>query len=202
MSPKKFRIAVFASGSGTNAEEIFKFFKGHPLIEVVLLMSNNPRAFALQRAKDHGIKSFVFNRQGFEEGTPVKRQLGEAGVSHIVLAGFLWLIPPYLLRSYPDRIINIHPALLPKYGGKGMYGSKVHEAVKAARDRETGITIHLVNDRYDDGKILFQEKCDISEDHTPEEIADCVHKLEHEHYPRVIEEWILKSKNTRQTAAF
>lgn len=193
MSSKKARLAVFASGSGTNAEEIFKYFKDHPAVEVVLLMSNNPEAFALQRAKNHEVKAVVFSREEFSGGNVITKTLAEAGVTHIVLAGFLWLIPAYLLQSFPDRIINIHPALLPKYGGKGMYGSKVHEAVKAARDLETGITIHLVNDHYDQGKILFQGKCSIMETHTPEEIAACVHKLEHEHYPRVIEEWVMQS---------
>lgn len=190
MSAKKFRIAVFASGSGTNAEEIFKHFKNHRDIQVVLLLSNRPDAFALQRAANHHIDTVVFNRQQFTEGTFITKTLGSAGVTHIVLAGFLWLIPEYLVNAYPDRIINIHPALLPKYGGKGMYGSKVHEAVKAAGDLVTGITIHLVNSKYDEGRILFQGKCDLSMDHSPEEIAACVHKLEYEHYPRVIEEWI------------
>jgi phosphoribosylglycinamide formyltransferase-1 len=191
MSWKKFTLAILASGSGTNAEEIFKYFNGHRAIEVALLMSNNPKAFVLQRAKNYEVKSLIFSRAEFVEGTLVRQALAESRVTHIVLAGFLWLIPPYLLQSFPDRIINIHPALLPKYGGKGMYGSKVHEAVKGAGDAETGITIHLVNDRYDEGEILFQASCPITENHTPDQIAECVHKLEHEHYPRVIEQWVL-----------
>lgn len=191
MPSKKFRLAIFASGNGTNAERIVQYFENHPAIEVVLLLSNNPNAYALQRAKDHSIKNVSFTRDQFRDGTLIRHYLAEAGVTHIVLAGFLWLIPPYLLEEFSERIINIHPALLPKYGGKGMYGSKVHEAVKQARELETGITIHLVNDRYDEGKILFQEKCNIDEDYSPEQIAACVHKLEHEHYPRVIEEWVL-----------
>jgi phosphoribosylglycinamide formyltransferase 1 len=195
---KRFRLAVFASGNGSNAEEIFKYFKKHPAIEVGLLLSNRPEAFALQRAQNHGIKTVVFNRQEFLEGTTLRMHLGNEGITHIVLAGFLWLIPDYLLKSYPDRIINIHPALLPKYGGKGMYGSKVHEAVKAARDLETGITIHLVNERYDEGKVLFQGRCSITENHSPDEIAACVHKLEHEHYPPVIENWILGAVDSSQ----
>lgn len=191
MSSKKFRVAVFASGSGTNAQEVFKYFKNHDSIDVVLLLSNNPNAFALQRAKIQGIKTVVFNREELQEGSLILSQLNPAQVTHIVLAGFLLLIPDYLLKAFPNRIINIHPALLPKYGGKGMYGLKIHEAVKASRDRETGITIHVVNERYDEGKILFQGKCAVSEDQSPEEIAACVLKLEHEHYPRVIEKWIL-----------
>lgn len=191
MPSKKIRIAVFASGSGSNAEEIFKYFRDHPAIEVVLLLSNNPRAFALERAKKYPITSIVFNRQQFSDGTFIRESLREAHVTHLVLAGFLWMIPQYLLDDFPDRIINIHPALLPRYGGKGMYGARVHEAVKAAGDLETGITIHLVNDRYDEGRILFQKKCEIVPEHTPEQIAECVHRLEHTHYPRVIEEWAL-----------
>lgn len=191
MSSKKFRLAIFASGNGTNAEEIIKCFKHHPSIEVVLLASNNSHAYALQRARNHGISTLSFNRKEFVEGTIIRDGLAEAKVTHIVLAGFLWLIPDYLIKAFPDRIINIHPALLPKYGGKGMYGARVHEAVKQANDLETGITIHLVNDRYDEGRILFQGKCSIEENYSPEQIAACVHKLEHEHYPRVIEEWVL-----------
>lgn len=191
MSSRNFRIAIFASGSGTNAEEIFKHFKNHPRIEVVLLLSNKPDAYALKRAENHNIETLVFNRQQFTDGNAIIDALKKANATHIVLAGFLWLIPEYLLTTFPDRIINIHPALLPKYGGKGMYGSRVHEAVKAAGDLVTGITIHLVNSNYDEGKILFQGKCDLTNDHSPEEIAACVHKLEYEHYPRVIEEWIL-----------
>lgn len=193
MSPEKFRIAVFASGSGTNAEEVFKYFKDHQRIEVALLLSNNPSAYALQRAANHDIETLVFNRQEFLDSKMIGEKLAQAGITHIVLAGFLWLIPSYLLQRFPDRIINIHPALLPKYGGKGMYGAKVHQAVKASRDLETGITIHLVNERYDEGKVLFQGRCAIGEQDTPDQIAACVQKLEHEHYPKVIEKWILSS---------
>ncbi len=191
MSLKKNRIALIASGSGTNAQAIIQYFKDHPTIKVVLLLSNNPNAYALQRASTHQIKNYVFTREAFTEGTKVVRYLTEEAVTHIVLAGFLWLIPDYLINIFPNKIINIHPALLPKYGGKGMYGSRVHEAIKAARETESGITIHLVNNKYDEGEILFQVKCAISEDDTPEDIARCVQKLEHEHYSRVIERWII-----------
>jgi phosphoribosylglycinamide formyltransferase-1 len=190
MSVKKFRIAVFASGGGTNAEQIFIFFKNHPAIEVGLLLTNNPLAFALKRAENHRIKTYVCSRQEFKDGKIVTEYLEREHITHIVLAGFLQLIPHSLIRAFPDKIINIHPALLPRFGGKGMYGAKVHEAVKASRAVETGITIHLVNEHYDEGKILFQQKCTISENQSPEEIAACVLKLEHEHYPRVIERWI------------
>ena len=191
MASQKFRIAVFASGSGTNAEEIFKHFKKHRDIEVVLLMTNNPNAFAIQRAKNHHIKAVIFNREQYRDGQFIQKHLKDSGVTHIVLAGFLRLIPDYLLDAFPDRIVNIHPALLPNYGGKGMYGAKVHEAVKAAGDVETGITIHLVNSNYDEGRVLFQARCPISPDHSHDEIAASVHKLEHEHYPKVIEHWVL-----------
>lgn len=192
MSLKKFRIAIFASGSGSNAEEIIKYFSNHSDISVDLLLSNNPDAFALERAKRLNIPSKIFNRQLFRETEEVLQWLQENDITHIVLAGFLWLIPEYLIKAYPDKIINIHPALLPKYGGKGMYGAKVHEAVKAAADKETGITIHLVNEKYDEGKILFQGRCRIEDHYTPEKIAECVHKLEYEHYPKEIEKWILR----------
>ena len=141
MSSKKFTLAILASGSGSNAEEIFKYFKGHLAIEVGLVMSNNPQFFVLERARNYKIRSLLFNRQDFADGTKIMEALKQSAITHIVLAGFLWLIPRYLLESFPDRIINIHPALLPKYGGKGMYGARVHEAVKSAGDVETGITM-------------------------------------------------------------
>lgn len=187
---KKFRIAVFASGSGTNAERIFQHFKNHDLIEIKLLLSNNADAYVLQRAAKANVSFKVFSRQEFREGVVLQwLQTGE--ITHIVLAGFLWLIPEELISAYPNRIINIHPALLPKYGGKGMYGSKVHEAVKAAGDKETGITIHLVNEKYDEGRILFQASVAVNSTDTADEIANKVHQLEYAHYPKVIEKWIL-----------
>lgn len=189
MSEKK-KLAIFASGSGTNAEEIFKHFQHHPTAEVVMLLSNKHDAYALERAKKFNIEARVFNRAQFLDET-VLGWLKEAEVSHIVLAGFLWLIPDHLVKNFPYKIINIHPALLPKYGGKGMYGSKVHEAVKASGDTETGITIHLVNEVYDEGKVLFQARCEVTEHDSPDDIANKVHQLEYEHFPRVIEEWVL-----------
>lgn len=189
------RIAIFASGSGSNAEEIMKFFQDHPTISIATLLSNNVNAYALERAEKYGVPTRVFNREEYNDGAVILNWLTEHDVTHIVLAGFLWLIPSYLITAYPDRIINIHPALLPLFGGKGMYGMKVHQAVKNAGSTETGITIHLVNDRYDDGRIIFQGKCGIDQDCSPEEIAKRVHALEHEHYPRVIEKWILENHN-------
>jgi phosphoribosylglycinamide formyltransferase-1 len=190
---RQYRIAVFASGSGTNAEEIFKHFQSHATIEVVLLLSNNPQAYALERAKKFNIPSKIFTRSEFHESEEVLIWLQKRSVTHIVLAGFMWLVPDYLVKSYPHHIINIHPALLPKFGGKGMYGMHVHEAVKAAGEKETCFTIHEVNERYDEGQILFQAKCEVNPSDTPDEIAHKVHQLEYAHYPCVIEEWVLKS---------
>jgi len=184
------RLAVFLSGNGSNAEAIFSYYKNHPSIQVVLVLSNNPAAFGLQRASKFNIPSRVFTRQQFRESDEVIQWLKEAEVTHIVLAGFLWLIPANLIHAYPNRIINIHPALLPKYGGKGMYGAKVHEKVKAAGETETGITIHEVDERYDEGRILFQGKCPIHPTYSAEQIAEQVQRLEHAHYPRVIERWV------------
>ena len=188
------RIAIFASGSGTNAEAIFKYFLNHPSIEVVLLLSNNPNAFALERAMKFNVPTRVFTKAQFRNSNDVLNWLREYRVTHIALAGFLWLIPKYLLQEFSDRIINIHPALLPKFGGKGMYGMKVHELVKTAAEKETGITVHLVNDQYDEGTIVFQAKCTVDSNDTPEQIASKVHQLEYAHYPRIIEEWILIGK--------
>jgi len=191
MLATKKRIAIFASGSGTNAEEILTYFDRHPAIEVVLLLSNNPTAFALTRATKFNVPTKTFTKEIFKDTTVVLNWLGERGVTHIVLAGFLWLVPPYLTHHYPGKIINIHPALLPKFGGKGMYGMRVHEAVKSAGETETGITIHLVDEKYDEGKIVFQASCPVLNTDTPEQIAVSVHTLEHAHYAKVIEQWIM-----------
>ncbi|HMG93089.1 MAG TPA: phosphoribosylglycinamide formyltransferase [Chryseolinea sp.] len=189
---KKAIVAVLASGGGSNAEEIFKYFRNHPHIAVTLLLTNNPQARVMERARHFDIPTVVFTKTEFSDPEKVISWLSERDVTHIVLAGFLWLIPDYLIRAFPDKIINIHPALLPKYGGKGMYGEKVHVAVKHAGDKSTGLTIHLVNENYDEGRILFQAECVIGEEDTPLDIAQKVLKLEHEFYPRVIERWILE----------
>lgn len=193
MPEKKFRLAIFASGSGTNAQEIFAYFKNHPSIEIGLLLSNNPKAYALERARKFNVPAMVFNREEFADETTVLNKLREHQVTHIVLAGFLWMIPKYLIHVYAGKMINIHPALLPKFGGKGMFGRKVHEAVKASGEKETGITIHLVNEHYDEGRILFQARCGVEENYSPEKINECVQKLEYEHYPKVIEQWIMNA---------
>ena len=191
--PKEFRIAIFASGSGTNAEEIMKYFRHHHRVEVVMLLSNTPEAYALKRAEKFNVPTAVFTRKEYKESQIVLEWLQEKQVTHVVLAGFLWLVPGYLTDAFPDRIINIHPALLPKFGGKGMYGMKVHEAVKEQGELMTGITIHLVNEHYDEGRVIFQISCPVGPQDTPETIAQHVHRLEYAHYPRVIEEWILGS---------
>jgi phosphoribosylglycinamide formyltransferase 1 len=187
----KYKIVLFTSGSGTNAEKIIEYFKDHPFIQVALLLSNNPGAFALERAKRSNVPAMVFSRQQFQE-SEVLAWLMEYKITHIVLAGFLWLIPSRLIKAFPHRIINIHPSLLPMYGGKGMYGIKVHEAVVAGREKETGITIHEVDAHYDEGKILFRTQCEVHPQDTPEQVAIRVHALEYIHYPKVIEQWILK----------
>jgi phosphoribosylglycinamide formyltransferase-1 len=191
--PKEFRIAIFASGSGTNAEEIMKHFSHHPRVEVVMLLSNSPEAYALKRAEKFNVPTAVFTRKDYKESQVVLEWLQQKQVTHVVLAGFLWLVPAYLTDAFPDRIINIHPSLLPKFGGKGMYGMKVHEAVKEQGEIATGITIHLVNEHYDEGRVIFQASCPVGPQDTPEAIAQQVHRLEYAHYPRVIGEWILGS---------
>jgi len=167
-------------------------FRDHPKIKVGLVLSNNAGALVLERARKFNVPSKVFNRQQFKDTGEVLNWLAHEKISHVVLAGFMWLMPENMIRQFPDRIINIHPALLPKFGGKGMYGNHVHEAVKQAGEKKTGITIHLVNEKYDEGKILFQTSCAIEANDSPEQIAAKVHELEYQHYPEQIEKWIGK----------
>jgi phosphoribosylglycinamide formyltransferase-1 len=185
------KIAIFASGSGTNAENISNFFAGHESITIDCILTNKADAFVLERAKRLGIASFVFNRDSFYGSFEVLDYLKEREVDFIVLSGFLWLVPDYLIKHYPNNIINIHPALLPKYGGKGMYGYYVHKAVVEAGEKESGISIHYVNERYDEGNIIFQAKCKVESEDKPEDVARKVHKLEYEHFPRIIEQILL-----------
>lgn len=187
---KPARLAVFISGSGSNAEEIFLHFRNHPSIKVEMVLSNNPDAYGLERARKFSVPSRVFTRDQFRESGEVLQWLQDAGITHIVLAGFLLLVPSYLIKAFRHRIINIHPALLPRFGGKGMYGMKVHEAVKASADVQSGITIHEVDEKYDEGRTLFQAFCEIDPLDTPKEIAEKVQRLEHIHYPGVIEQWV------------
>lgn len=185
-------IAVFASGSGTNAENIIRYFFESKIAQVSLVLSENMDAFVLKRAEKMGVPTIVFNLDELKSGV-VTAKLIEHNIDFIVLAGFLKLIPINLLSSFPKRIVNIHPALLPKYGGKGMYGMKVHKAVIEAGELESGISIHLVNENYDEGNILFQAKCPVIPCDEPETLAERVHSLEYEYFPPVIERFILAS---------
>ena len=184
-------IALFASGSGTNAERIIVHFKGSDKGKVKLLLSNTSKAFALTRAENLGIPTHIFARDDFYNSNKVINLLQKLNIDIIVLAGFLWLVPKNLIKAFPDKIINIHPALLPKYGGKGMYGMHVHQAVIDSGDAESGITIHFVNEKYDEGKIIFQARCNINNHDTPESLARKIHQLEYEYFPKVIEELII-----------
>jgi len=180
-------IAIFASGSGTNAENLIKFFRTGRSGRVCLVLSNNKKAGVIQRAQSHDIETFVFGREQFYESGEVLELLKEKAIDFVVLAGFLWLVPGPLLESYENKVVNIHPALLPKYGGKGMYGRHVHEAVIANGDKESGITIHYVNQKYDDGGIIFQARCRVDPGDTADTLVSRIHLLEYEHFPKVVE---------------
>jgi len=181
------KIALFASGSGSNAENIVHYFSHISDITFPLIISNKPDAFVHSRAKQLDIPSFTFSRDDFSDGEKILKLLKLYNIDCIVLAGFLLKIPQTLILAFPRKIINIHPALLPKYGGKGMYGMKVHQAVAEAGEKESGITIHYVNSNYDEGNIIFQATCPVLSTDSPEMIAEKVHKLEYEHFPKVIE---------------
>ncbi len=185
-------IAIFASGSGTNAENIARYFSKSETIKVAVVLSNNRWVGVHARVNALGIPSFVFSRDEFVAGAPVLDKLAEYDVEFIVLAGFMNKISDVLLNAFPGKIINIHPALLPSYGGKGMYGHHVHEAVLAAGEKQSGITIHYINERYDEGDIIFQATCPVLADDTPDTLAGRVHALEYAHYPQVIEETVLR----------
>lgn len=182
------RVTVFASGSGTNFQQICEYFnQKNNDIKIELLIVNKKNAYVLERAKQLNVKSQYFNREDFYYSDRVVECLKENQIDFIVLAGFLWLIPDNILKEYPNKIINIHPALLPKYGGKGMHGHHVHEAVIAAKEQESGITIHYVNEKYDEGNIIFQAKCSITPEDTVDSLAEKIHLLEKEHFPKVID---------------
>lgn len=184
-SPK--RIAIFASGKGSNAEVLISHFKNNTKAKVVLIVSNNASAGVLDIAAKHGISTLLLEKEQFFKGDGYVNELKAAKIELIVLAGFLWKVPAALLKTYPQHIINIHPALLPKYGGKGMYGHFVHEAVLTNKETESGITIHYVDEVYDHGTIIFQTKCEVKETDTAETLANRIHQLEHEHYASVVE---------------
>ena len=181
------RIAIFASGSGSNAENIIRYFSDNKDVKVVLVLSNQSRSGVLIRAQLHNIPTFIFTKDDLNERTKVHDVLKEYNASMIVLAGFLLKIPLYIIEAYPNSILNIHPALLPKYGGKGMYGMNVHTAVVENKEEKTGITIHYVNENYDEGAIIFQATCDIDEHDLPEDVKTKVQALELRHFPSVIE---------------
>lgn len=186
------RIAIFASGSGTNAQRIAEYFNGSQKVLINRIYCNKPDAFVLKRAENLKIPATVFNRKDFYETNRIVNKLIEEKTDLIVLAGFLWLIPENLLKAFSNRIINIHPALLPKYGGKGMYGQRVHEAVIESGDTESGISIHYVNEQYDKGKIIFQAKCKVDPEDTPESLAAKIHQLEYRYFSEVIENLLIE----------
>jgi len=186
------RIAIFASGSGTNAQNIIEYFNKSDKINVVLVLSNNKNAFVLERAKKLNVPSVTFDREQFYQSEYVVDLLLANKIDLIVLAGFLRLVPKNILQLFQNKIINIHPALLPKYGGKGMYGLKVHETVIENKETESGISIHYVNEEYDKGDVFFQTKCRVDPSDTPEILAQRVHQLEYEHFPKQIEKLLNK----------
>ena len=186
------RIAIFASGSGTNAEAIIKHFEGNEQIQIARVLSNKESAGVLDRADRLGIPMGTFKKAELEDDSFLN-VLKDDNIDFIVLAGFLLKIPPYLIKAFPEKIVNIHPALLPKYGGKGMYGHHVHEAVINNEEKESGITIHLVDEIYDNGRHLFQATVPVDSSDTPDSLAGKIHKLEHAHFPEVIDKYIRES---------
>ena len=183
-------LAIFASGAGSNAEKIIAHFKGNDRVQVALIVCNKPTAGVLEIAQKWGIKTHLIEKEGFFSEKSCLLALKEHQIDFIVLAGFLWKMPEAVVAAYPKKIVNIHPALLPKYGGKGMYGDRVHAAVLAAGEKESGISIHYVDEQYDEGDIIFQATCPVEEADTPETLASKVHALEHAHFAQVIEELV------------
>jgi phosphoribosylglycinamide formyltransferase-1 len=188
------KLAIFSSGTGSNAARIIDHFRDHPSISIHLIVCNNPDAGVLNIASAAGIPVLLIEKEQFFRGDAYLPELQKSRIDFIVLAGFLWKIPSRLIQAYPQRIINIHPALLPKYGGKGMYGRHVHEAVIAAGEKESGITIHFVDELYDHGRPIFQAKVIVDPDDTPETLAKKIQYLEHNHFPRMIEETVKSLK--------
>ena len=186
------KILLFASGTGSNVENIIQYFKNHHEIIVVGVMSNNPHAKVLEKAVKHNVPIFIFNKIQLSEGF-VLDKINQLQPDLIVLAGFLWKFQEHIIAKYPNKIINIHPALLPKYGGKGMYGMNVHNAILENKETETGITIHYVNEHYDEGEFIFQQKVNIKDCKTAEEIAIKVHELEHNLFPKIIEQLLTRN---------
>lgn len=181
------RIAIFASGSGSNAERIVSYFESHSEVEISFFLTNNPQAGVIERGRRLGIPTLIFDKKTFSKTDKIVEILEKQGIDLIILGGFLWLIPENMVKAFPNKIINIHPALLPKYGGKGMWGHFVHEAVVANKENESGITIHYVNENYDEGQIIAQYTCEVNATDTPEMVAKSVQVLEHQYFPLVIE---------------
>lgn len=192
MTPKV-NLAIFASGNGSNAEVIIRYFAEHPDIQVSALFCNRADAYVIERAKRFDLPVVVFNKNDFYETEKVILELKRFRIDWIVLAGFLWLVPRNLLTQFSNKIVNIHPALLPKFGGKGMYGQRVHDAVLAAGESQSGITIHLLNENFDEGPIIFQRSLPVKTDDTPETLSQRIHELEHEHYAPEVERLILRA---------
>ncbi|MDP1727621.1 MAG: phosphoribosylglycinamide formyltransferase [Bacteroidota bacterium] len=180
-------LVLFASGSGSNAENVCRHFQNHPDIKITALFCNTPNAAVIKKMERFKIPVVLFNRETFKNQEQFLSMIEPYRPDYIALLGFLWKIPVYLVQAYPHKIINLHPALLPKYGGKGMYGHYVHEAVKQSGETETGITLHWVNEHYDEGEIIAQFKCKVESNDTPEMIADKIHVLEQQHVPEIIE---------------
>jgi len=188
----KKHIAIFASGSGSNAQKIMEHFKYSQEAEVSLVLTNNPDAFVLQRADNFEVPSHIFDRNEFYETDRIIELLVRMEIDLVVLAGFLWLVPENLIKAFPNRIINIHPALLPAYGGKGMYGDRVHKAILANKEEESGITIHYVNEHFDEGEIIYQARFKIEKGDTLEMVKFKGQQLEHQHFPKIVENLLKK----------
>jgi phosphoribosylglycinamide formyltransferase-1 len=186
------KLAIFASGSGTNAENLIRYFEKDPSITVALIVCNVPNAGVISRAERLGVPVVMTNRAQLAEGSELSQKLEETQIHAIILAGFLLLIPEWLIKKYPNRILNIHPALLPKYGGKGMYGMRVHEAVIAAGEQESGISVHLVNEKFDEGPVLGQYTCPVEPNDNPEKLAEKIHELEYRYFPKIVEDYLKK----------
>jgi phosphoribosylglycinamide formyltransferase-1 len=185
------QIAIFASGAGSNAQKIIEYFQNHSSIKVALIVSNKKEAGVLSIATKNNIPFIIIDKETFFKGDGYIGELQHRSINFIVLAGFLWKIPNSLIAAFPDKILNIHPALLPNYGGKGMYGHFVHEAVIAAKEKESGITIHFVDEQYDHGNTIFQAKCSVSSTDTPDSLAQKIHQLEHQYFAPVIEKILI-----------
>jgi len=189
------RLAIFASGAGSNAQQIINYFKGSKHVTIALIVCNKPNAGVVNIAAKKNIPLLMIEKENFFRGNAYLNELRIHKISFVVLAGFLWKIPELLVNAFPNKIVNIHPALLPKYGGKGMYGHFVHESVLANHETESGITIHFVNENFDEGNHIFQATCPVLIDDTPDTLADRIHLLEHKHFPEVIGQVLLNTKD-------